>query len=319
MYKPQNISASDFVSLRNHNYHVRVWGDLHQTYHSKPLVMLHGWMDVSASFQFLVDALEGKRLIIAPDWRGFGLTTASLESAPKDSPREHQREGSVNDHYVFADYLGDLDFLLDHYFPRQSVDLLGHSMGGNIAMLYAGIRPQRIHKLINLEGFGMPSTRPSQAPSRYEKWIDELKQFHKGEITLQTYESSDAVAKRLIKTNPRIPNDKAQWLATQWARPDTAGKWNILANPSHKISSANLYRVDETLEIHKRITAPLLCITGQDDSLKKWFGVHYTMEEFHERLLVVPNTTHQQLANSGHMLHHDQPQALAELIEPFLN
>ncbi len=64
------------------------------------------------------------------------------------------------DHYVFADYLADLDMLLDHYAPGQAVDLVGHSMGGNVAMMYAGVRPERIRRLVNLEGFGMPATPP---------------------------------------------------------------------------------------------------------------------------------------------------------------
>jgi pimeloyl-ACP methyl ester carboxylesterase len=65
---------------------------------------------------------------------------------------------------VFADYLADLDQLLDHYAPGEAVDLVGHSMGGNVAMMYAGVRPARIRRLVNLEGFGMPATRPARRP-----------------------------------------------------------------------------------------------------------------------------------------------------------
>ena len=306
MYQPIKISANEFIPIRGHDYHVRVWGDPSKTYANKPLVLLHGWMDVGASFQFLVDSLKGERLILAPDWRGFGFTKNRLQSAESQ------------DHFYFADYLGDLEFLIDHYFPDQTIDLLGHSMGGNICMLYAGIRAERIAKLINLEGFGMPSSRPSQAPTRYAKWLDELKKYHKGEITLQPYSSSEAVAQRLIKTNPRITIDKAQWLATQWAQPDAQGLWHIQGAAAHKISSANLYRVDEAREVHKRITAPVLCVTGEEDSLKKWFSEHYKLEEFYDRMKEVSNITHHQLAECGHMLHHDQPESLALVIESFL-
>ena len=100
--------------------------------------MVHGWMDVAASYQFVVDAFAQDHYVIAPDWRGYGLT----ESPPTDN-------------YWFPDYLADLDFLLDHYSPDAPVHLVGHSMGGNVAMLYAGSRPQRIRRLVNLEGFGM--------------------------------------------------------------------------------------------------------------------------------------------------------------------
>ena len=174
MYIPKRLFRSVFVPLRGLDYHVQIWpGAASATL--PPLVLLHGWMDVAASYQFMVDAFSqafaAGRTIVAPDWRGFGLT-------------RHQFAASAPDHYVFADYLADLDFLLDHFEPGQAVDLVGHSMGGNIAMLYAGVRPERIRKLVNLEGFGMPASRPSQAPGRYAKWMDELKSLQRGDITL---------------------------------------------------------------------------------------------------------------------------------------
>ena len=139
MYQALKPWLSDFVPIRTLNNHVLQWGE--PVPGQPPLVMMHGWMDVEASFQFVVDALQQERHVIAADWRGYGLT-----------------ESSKTDNYWFADYLADLDFLLDHYSPDHPVDLLGHSMGGNVVMLYAGVRPGRIRRLINLEGFGMPST-----------------------------------------------------------------------------------------------------------------------------------------------------------------
>ena len=157
MYQVLTPSRSSTLALRHLNYHVRHWGP--EQSDLPTLVLLHGWMDVSASYQFTVDALRQPRRIIAPDWRGFGLTT-----------------GAPVDHYVFADYLADLDLLLDHYAPGEAIDLVGHSMGGNVAMMYGGVRPERVRKLVNLEGFGLPATRPAQAPTRYAQWIDEIKQ-----------------------------------------------------------------------------------------------------------------------------------------------
>ena len=185
MYQPIHPLRSSTLPLRRLTYHVNHWGPEQSPL--PPLVLLHGWMDVGASYQFTVDALRQQRRILAPDWRGFGQT-----STPQA------------DHYVFADYLADLDMLLDHYAPGQAVDLVGHSMGGNVAMMYAGVRPERIRRLVNLEGFGMPATRPAQAPTRYAQWIDEIKQLHQGEKTLNTYDDASGVARRLMKTNPRL-------------------------------------------------------------------------------------------------------------------
>jgi pimeloyl-ACP methyl ester carboxylesterase len=266
------------------------------------MVMVHGWMDVGASWQFVVDALRDDHYVIAPDWRGYGLT----ESPPADN-------------YWFPDYLADLDFLLDHYSPGAPVTLVGHSMGGNIAMLYAGSRPDRIHRLVNLEGFGMAASRPSQAPRRYAAWMDELKAFHRGELDLKRYDSVEGVAQRLMKTNQRLGLDKAQWLARHWARPDADGQWRILGDAAHKIVNANLYRVDEVLEIYKAITAPTLAVEASEDSLAKWWKGKYTLAEFHERLRSVPKLAQGTVTDAGHMLHHDQPEQVARLMENFLH
>ena len=70
MYRIQKESRSEFVPIRQLRYHVRQWGTPAKD--TPPLVMVHGWMDVSASFQFLVDAFSREWRVVAPDWRGFG-------------------------------------------------------------------------------------------------------------------------------------------------------------------------------------------------------------------------------------------------------
>jgi pimeloyl-ACP methyl ester carboxylesterase len=301
MYQAQKPSQTTFVPIRHLQYHVRQWGT--PTAEQAPLVLVHGWMDVAASWQFMVDALQADRWIIAPDWRGFGLTRE-----PDPAP----------DSYWFADYLADLDLLLDHFTQDRPIDLVGHSMGGNVAMMYGGVRPQRIRRLVNLEGFGLPATKPAQAPGRYAKWIDEIKALHAGEMALKAYESADGVARRLMKTNPRLPADKADWLARHWAAPNAQGQWEILGDPAHKVTSAHLYHVEEALAIYRCISAPVLSVTASDDSLSQWWKGTFTLAQYQERLQAVPHLQSAVIADAGHMLHHDQPDALARLIESFL-
>ena len=122
-YRARRASLSRFVDVRGLRYHVNLWGELAQVTRERPLLLLmHGWMDVGASFQFVVDAMRDGRTIAAADWRGFGRTVAP----------------PLTDSYWFADYLGDLDGLLDGLSPDAPVDLAGHSMGGNVVMSYAG-------------------------------------------------------------------------------------------------------------------------------------------------------------------------------------
>ncbi len=305
-YLARRAAHSTFLPVRGLNYHVHQWGDASlATPERPPLVMVHGWMDVGASFQFAVDALaahEGfDRWVIAPDWRGFGLT-----------------EGRGADTYWLPDYLGDLDGLLDALVPESAnsgqIDLLGHSMGGNVVMTYAGLRPARIRKLINLEGFGLPQTQPHQSPKRLLNWLDELKT----PALLRDYDSVQAVAARLMKNNPLLRADKAAWLAPHWSRLMSDGRWHIQGDPAHKRSNPALYQVAEVLETWKRITAPLLWAEGDQTDISKWWGTRYSKAEFHTRVAVVPQVEKVVLSACGHMLHHDQPEALAGHIARFL-
>jgi pimeloyl-ACP methyl ester carboxylesterase len=302
VYSPQRHADSRLEPIRGLNYHVNAWGDARLATPARPpLVLLHGWMDVGASYQFVVDALAGvegfERWVLAPDWRGFGRSA---------SPGV--------DSYWFPDYLGDLDALLDRLCPDTAVDLIGHSMGGNVAMMFAGVRPQRVRRLVNLEGFGMPATQPAQAPDRLAQWLDELKT----PARLKPYADAAELAARLIANDPLLTPDKAAWLAPHWGRPGADGRWQLQADPAHKRINPVLYQVPEVLETWRRISAPLLWVEGDRSEPERWWGHRYSRAEFHQRLAHVARVDKRVLSPSGHMLHHDQPEALARELAAFL-
>jgi pimeloyl-ACP methyl ester carboxylesterase len=296
-YAPLRPARSLRVPVRGLDYHVLEWGAARSD-SRPPLVLLHGWMDVAASFQFVVDALaaiEGPvRRVLAPDWRGYGGTLAP----------------PATDSYWFPDHLGDLDALLDALGAGAAVHLAGHSMGGNVAMTYAGVRPARVARLVNLEGFGMPRTRPEQAPGRLATWLDELKT----PMRLRSYATLDEVAERLLLNNPRLDAARAAWLAPHWAAPGADGRYHVRGDPAHKRVNPVLYRVEEHLACWRAITAPVTWIEGDATDVSVWWGARYSKAEFHERLGVVPQVARHVVAGAGHMLHHDQPAAVAALI-----
>jgi pimeloyl-ACP methyl ester carboxylesterase len=284
-------SSSEFIPVRGLRYHVRLWGDP-----ARPrLFLLHGWMDVSASFQFLVDALTRDWFVIAPDWRGFGLS-----------------DWSAADCYWFPDYIGDLDAILRHYQPDTPVDLLGHSLGGNLASLYAGIRPERVARLINVEGFGLPATKPGDAPARYAKWLDQLAR----PPGFKPYSSYDELAARLMSQNPRLGQAKADFLARHWGRPQ--GDAIILAgDPGHKLINATLYRLEEAMACWQRVAVPVLWIGAAESFVMQGFAKR--PEEYAARKGCFARLTEHIIDDSGHMLHHDQPEVLARLVEAFMD
>lgn len=283
-------SEALFLEIRGLRYHVRRWPGT-----GPKLFFLHGWMDVSASFQFLADALQGEWDLYAPDWRGYGLT-----------------QWGKSDSYWFPDYIADLDRLLEHFEPANAVNLIGHSLGGNVATMYAGIRPQRIARLVNLEGFGLAPTRPEQAPKRYARWLEELHEPPR----LRTYKDFDELAERLRKTNPRLTSERAQFLARHWGR--DAGREGVVlrGDPAHKIVNPVLWRYEEVRACWQQVTAPVLWVdASESDTLKR---LALTELQHAERRAAFPTLEYVTLANAGHMLHHDQPEEVARLIERFV-
>jgi len=283
-------SASRFLDIRGLRYHVREWGGP-----GAPAVfLLHGWMDASASFQFLVDALERDWHVLAPDWRGFGES-------------EWNRDA-----YWFPDYVGDLDALLETLSPTEPARLVGHSLGGNVASLYAGVRPERVRCVATLEGFGIGRTRADQAPGRYAQWLEELR----AAPDFKRYPDFEALAKRLHKHNPRLTPERAAFVARQWARVDGSGAVELRGDPAHRLVNPVLYRIEETLACWSAVRAPMLWVEGAESDVTGW--IKDTPEQWAERKAAFRNLREAVIPGAGHMLHHDQPEALARVLEPFL-
>ena len=260
---------------------------------SSPIILVHGWGDTGETYQFLVDHLSPRRTLIAYDARGFGGT-----QWPEDG-------------YWFADYLADLDAIIDHLCPQHPVDLVGHSMGGNVAMLYAGVRPHRVRRLVNLEGFGMPRTQPDQAPARYREWLDEIKRG----VQFATYDSFEHFAAILARRNPHTPPERLDFIARSWGRQRADGRIELRADPRHKHVNPVLYQRDQAEACWKEIAAPLQFVIGERSDFAKRMTEEMAAEQ---RRAVFGSAATVTVAGAGHMLHHEQPAAVAELIEAFL-
>ncbi|MBK7053181.1 MAG: alpha/beta hydrolase [Rhodoferax sp.] len=202
--------------------------------------------------------------------------------------------------------------------PRSKLDVNKLPSLRSAACRYAGVRPERIRRLVNLEGFGMAATRPEQAPARYAKWMDEIKKLHADEMDLKAYDTVQGVARRLMKTNPRLGQSKADWLAPHWARANALGQWEIMGDPAHKVINAQLYRVDEVLRKFTAASARPPCGRGQRRQPGPVVEGKYTLSEYTNDSKAVPDVRIERIADPGHMLHHDQPELLASLIENFI-
>ncbi len=284
-------SRSEFLELRGRRVHVRSWGPS-----SAPtLFLLHGWMDVAASFQFMVDALVRDWRLIAPDWRGFG--------------RSQRNEAA----YWFPDYIADLDALLDHYSPDRPARLIGHSLGGNAACLYAGIRPERVERLATLEGFGLYVSDPADAPDLYGKWLAGLR----AGPASNRYADRAALARRLQEVNPRLSAERAAFLVRHLGEETADGDIVVAADPYHKLPSPILYRLDDAKACWRRVKAPVLWLAARDSFIMKRFSGAEGSADYQSRIACFADIRVEMLEDAGHNLHHDQPERLAALIEDF--
>ena len=147
------------------------------------------------------------------------------------------------------------------------------------------------------------------------KWRDELRT----PPVMRAYASLDEVAARLQKTNPRLPTERAAFLAEHWSARNDAGEYEILGDPAHKMPGPLLYHLDEVIAMWKRISAPVLWIEAAQTEMWRWMGLQEEMRaEVDRRLAHMASVEPHIVAEAGHMVHHDQPEVLARLIEAFL-
>jgi pimeloyl-ACP methyl ester carboxylesterase len=291
-YLPQVAAHGSFAQVRGLRHRVLRWGPPSQ----QPIVLLHGFQDCAETWQFLVDALPRDWSFAAPDWRGFGDSEGNGAS------------------YWFPDYFADLDQLLDLLSPGAPARVIGHSMGGNVSALYAGIRPQRLRWLVSLEGFGLPRTAAEHAPLRYAQWLDELREG----VRRSRYDSLQQLAHVLHRRNPRLPEPHARFMARAWSRPVVAdaqahasGAVELRHDPWHPLVNPMLYRRDEAEACWMRSDVPTLMVLGELSEYRARLLADGADEYFRK---VIRQLTLATLPGVGHMMYHEDPHAVAQAI-----
>jgi pimeloyl-ACP methyl ester carboxylesterase len=290
-YEPLRPPWHEEIGIRGLRHRVTWWGERTRS----PVVLLHGFQDCGATWQFLADSLPPTWSLAAPDWRGFGHS----DPAPGG--------------YWFPDYFADLEALLRVLAPDGPARVIGHSMGANIAQAYAGIRPQHLRWLVNLEGFGLPHTQASEAPARYARWLDELGQPPRE----GRYHSAAQLAGILRAKNPRLAPDRADFIARAWTRPASADPGSteveLLFDPRHRRVNPVLYRREEAEACWARVRAAVLLVRGDADDGRPGAG-RASADDLKAHIPAIEIVT---IPAAGHMVHHEQPEALAAHIVDF--
>jgi len=284
------ISRSERIAIRSLRYNIRHWGA-----EGSPVVFfLHGWMDASPTFQFVVDALAQDWHIIAPDWRGYG--DSEWLSRP----------------YWFPDYYADLHEILAHYSPGRPARLVGHSMGANIAGIYAGACPKRVAQLVMLDFLGLKPASDEDSPTLIGRWLRHLARTPSG----GAYPHCEAFARRFIEMNPRLSEARAAFLSQHLCRFRDDGSVELNCDPWHRVPSPMVYHAEDNLACWQRIEAPVLLAIASHGYANLRFG--NDPPEFARRVACFRDVRVVAIDDAGHNVQHDQPEQVARAIEGFL-
>jgi pimeloyl-ACP methyl ester carboxylesterase len=175
--------------------------------------------------------------------------------------------------------------------------------------------------VVSLEGFGIPAEAPEAAPRKVAAWLDALADPPR----FRSYASIDSVADMLQRKNPRLSRDKADFLARRWAAALPDGRAELVSDPRHKLPFPHVYRMEEIFATWRHVSAPVLWVAASESEIPRWLASHPEgeigtdgLDEIRRRITHVPNARLVTIPDAGHMLHHDQPAAVARAIEPFL-
>ncbi len=296
-------------------YHYLEWGPNTATAGSQPengaqgihtVILLHGFLDFAWTWEEVVrTGLLDRYRLIAPDLRGYG-----------DSDRV-----GAGGYYHFFDYLADVHDLIEQLVPGKDaqgplpkVSIVGHSMGGAVASYYAGSFPERVSRLVLLEGLGPPEKENPQdgVPQAVRTW---LAAWHRvRQKPLRPMKTLEEAAERLRQHDSRLDAALALRLAAHGTLELPDGRRIFKHDPLHLTPGPYPYMLELVRAFWSRITCPLLLVSAEESEFR------YTDKELARRqgFFTAARLKTATLPGSGHMMQRHQPAALARLLAEFL-
>jgi pimeloyl-ACP methyl ester carboxylesterase len=259
----------------------------------RPLLLIHGGRDHARNWDWVAQELRRDHHVVAPDLRGHG-----------DS------QWAIGGSYALVDYTLDVAQLLDalRLFP---ITIIGHSLGGSIALQYAGTYPERVKKVVAIEGLGPPPEllRDRPAHERMRIWISEMQALSKRHP--HRYPSLDDAVARMRDANPRLTAEQASHLTVHGSYRDEDGTYLWKFDNYVRATSPYLFNMKDAREIWTQITCPVLLLRGTES----WA----TDPEIDGRAGAFRDYRAVDIEGAGHWVHHDQLAAFLGHVREFLS
>ena len=267
--------------------HYLDWGNAD----APPLLLVHGNRDHCHNWDWVAQELRHDYHIIAPDFRGHGDSQWVLGSA-----------------YSHSEYVYDLAQLI-HQQNLAPLHMIAHSLGGGVALRYAGSYPEHIKKLIVIEGTGGPGwmTQGKTVDERMREWIESNRKIS-GRLP-KRYKSLEDAYERMHDANSHLRIDQARHLTIHGSNQNEDGSYSWkFDNYTHIMSPFDMTQ-EQTRELWGRIDAPLLLVSGKES----WHGQGKTEDPVE----YFQNARHEMIEKAGHWVHHDQLDQFLALTRDF--
>jgi len=276
---------SYFYQSQRLRLHYVVWGNEGKP----PLLLVHGGRDHCRSWDFVAQAFRDRYTIYAPDLRGHG-----------DS------DWAVGGLYSLPEFVLDVGTLANTM--PEPLTIIGHSMGGAIALQYAGTFPGRIAKVVAIEGLGPPMEEARPAHIRMREWVAQMHDLERRQP--RNYVSQEDATRRMMEENPHLTPEMARHLTLRGTLLQAAGTYIWKFDNYVRIRGPYEFNLEEAQEIWAQIRAPVLLIKGAESQAP------HPDESSRARVIPVHRTV--VIEGAGHWAHHDQLDRFLELVEEFI-
>lgn len=256
------------------------------------VVIQHGFLDHARSFDKVAEALTDRAEVLAIDARGHGAS------------------GWVGrgGYYHFPDYVADLHGVLAKLADDdRPLVLVGHSMGGMIVSMYAGAFPGRAASLVLFEGFGPPAEQADDMPARVRQWIEEVDRTRSRQP--KPLPDAAAAAARLRQSNPRLREETAARLVRDGTVPVENGGLLWAFDPLHRTRSPQPFLLAQAEAFWRNISCPTTLVVAEHSDFR------WNLAEIRR---AIPQAALVELPGCGHMMHHEDPDAVAAIIRKAL-
>jgi pimeloyl-ACP methyl ester carboxylesterase len=260
------------------------------------MILVHGGLDHARNWDWVARALRDDFHVFAIDLRGHG----NSQHAP----------GAL---YTIAEHVLDLSALADVINPKSNdapIYIIGHSLGGIVSTVYTGVFPERVKKLVSIEGLGPPPNHHVHAPAsqRMRRWVDGIRKTEKREP--HSYPDLNAAVNRMKEANPHLSDDVARHLTLHGTNWNSDGsliwKFDNFARPFPPFG----HNIEDMREMFSQITCPVLLFWGMESWAQD--------PEKDGRASVIKNHRLVKVPNAGHWVHHDQLEIFLTETKKFL-